>query len=201
MPLVIPPGYGSAAFVLIGDVGTQPYVTTIGLDLGEAGGDFVLAANSAALAYADAFLGDTSSALTLSHVTLQVGQDGGSGSVQSTNGTFPGTSTGEKAPTAMSVILQKLTANLGRQGRGRMFIPGSVSEGAVNEAGQLNSGSLGAWTGNATAFLENLRQGVEGPAPTVPLEPVLLHSSSALPTPISVMAPAPLVGWVRGRIR
>lgn len=200
MSLVIPPGFGSAAFVLTGPAGTEPYITTIGVSLSGAGGDFVAVANNCHEAYATNFLVGTNNDLALDRVVLAVGQDGAGGSVESTKPAVQGSAGAEMAPTAMSVIIRKLTGNLGRKGRGRMFLPGTVSEAAVDASGRLAGGTVTGWQGRATAFLQDLEAGVPGGSGQAAAA-VLLHSSSLVPTPITAMSVSPIVGWIRGRIR
>ena len=200
MPVVIPPGFGEASFIFTGDVGTAPYVTTLGVSLADAGGDFVAAANGLMQSYNQAFGGSTSESLSLDRVILAVGQDGAGGSVESTVGPYQGQGTGDFAPTAMSTIMRKETAVLGRKGRGRMFMPGSVFENNVNEAGALPPGAIADFSSRGDDFFTALTSGV--PAGVgVPTPPVLLHSSALLPTPITGFSPARLVGWIRGRVR
>lgn len=200
MALVIPPGFGLAQFVLTGNVGTQPYVTTMGVDLSDAGGDFVGAANNAFLAYEEAILPETSSLLTLDRVTLSVGSDGPGGSVDSTVSTAPGQRSGSFPPTAMSAILRKTTVELGRQGRGRMFIPGVLSESEVDQDGTITTARLGTL---ATAFTNFATQLATGTAvDPIPLLPVLLHSAGGpAPTNLTGVGVSSVVGWIRGRIR
>lgn len=200
MPLVVPPGFGSAAFVLTGAAGTQPYITTIGVDLSQAGGDFVGAANSAMIAYTSAFANATNQSLVVDHVTLRVGQDGPGGSVDSDMSAVPCTQTASMAPTAMSVILRKVTNDIGRKGRGRMFLPGIVREDGVDSDGGLTAGFRSAMAVAAQDFLLQLGTG-GGAGGTIPLLPVVLHSDATPPTPITNVAISDLVGWIRGRIR
>lgn len=200
MSVVIPPGFGLAAFTLTGPNGTQPFVTTIGLDLSAAGGDFVEAANSAFAAYAEAIMPDTSDALTLERVVLTVGQDGPGGSVDSTLPAVQGNNAGSIAPLAMSVIGRKTTAMLGRGSRGRMFLPGSVDEAGVDEGGYLTTAVQDGWSVNLQGFASLLREATTTPS-TIALPPVLLHSTPTTPTPIEGISCAPQVGWIRKRIR
>lgn len=202
MSLVIPPGFGSAAFVLTGAPGTQPYVTTIGVDLSAAGGDWTLAADSAFNAYDFAFKSQMSSALTLDHVTLSVGSDGPGGSVDSTWAPSSGTRTGNFPPTAMSAICRKSTNVLGRRGRGRMFVPGIISENEVDEDGTIVTARRAAINTALGDFFTALTEGADISA--IPLPPVLLHGPGAgalPPTPITGLTVSDTVGWIRGRIR
>lgn len=201
MPLIIPPGFGSAFFELVGSPGTSPYGVTLGVDLSTAGGDFVGAANSLFAAYADSWMPATNDDLTLERVILTVGQDGGGQpSVTSDLGGVPGSKTTTASPTAMSLIVRKNTAQLGRRGRGRMFIPGVLDPDAVAEDGSLSSGDVITYNGIAADFYE--RVATPGAGPFLDLPPVLFHGSAPSdPTPISSLSVQPLVGWIRGRIR
>lgn len=201
MSLVIPVGYGLAAFHLTGPVGTQPYVTTMGVDLSAAGGDFVAAADAAFLAYSANLLARTSNQLVLDHVTLSVGQDGPGGSVDSTETPAPGTSSGVFPPTALSLIARKVTNSLGRPGRGRMFLPGVVTESEVEQDGTISTASRNAINPVLQQFLEDLRDGVAGAPALIPLPPVLLHSGARPPDPVVQLTASETVGWIRGRIR
>ena len=198
MSLVIPPGYGNAAFIFTGSVGTQPYITTLGVDISDYGGDHVAAANTLKLSFATAFATEMSSALTLDRVTLSVGQDGPGGSVDSDTAPDTFSRSGSFPPTAMSCIVRKVTNELGRRGRGRMFIPGIVSENEVDEDGSIVP---------ARAFaIDTVLQGwyneLTTPLGGIVLQPVLFHASApTIPTPITAFGVSPLVGWVRGRIR
>lgn len=200
MSLVIPPGFGSAALTFTGTPGTQPYITTIGIDLSNWGGDFVEAANNVMAGYAVGFQNQWSSALVLEKVTLSVGQDGPGGSVDSDLEPIPSTRTGQFPPTAMSAIARKVTNELGRRGRGRMFLPGVISENEVDEAGKIAPARIAAINGYLQTFYDYVVVG--DPAPATPM--VLLHGPSVTaqpPTPLTGFVCSQTVGWIRGRIR
>lgn len=199
MTLIIPPGFANAAFILTGTPGTQPYVTTLGVDTSAFGGDFVSAANTAMSAFATWLGPRISNELTLDRVSLAVGQDGPSGSVDSDLPPVAMTLSSTMAPTAMAVIARKVTNEIGRRGRGRMFIPGSVPAAGVLENGELT-----------TDFIEDTQTALDGfygfltddSNPATVLPPYLFHSQApADPTVITGFTVQPLVGWVRGRIR
>ncbi len=197
MPLIIPPGYGQAAFIFSGAVGTPPYVTTLGVDLGAVGGDFVGAANSLKAAWCADLVANQWDQLALQMVSLQVGQDGGSGSVSSTSAPCPGTNNGTMAPLAMAVIARKVTNDLGRKGRGRMFIPASVAESDVDAGGNVSASLQTIWNNDLETFRLSLENGLLGSLET---PPVLLHNGPELPTPIVGFQIAQKVGWIRDRI-
>lgn len=197
MTLIVPPGFGLAAFTFSGAPGTAPYVTTMGteLDLGEV--TAVQAANNIKFHYADNLMPRTSNQLTLDRVQLYVGQDGPSGSVDSDTPPVTGGRTGNFPPTAQSLIARKVTSNLGRRGRGRMFIPGILEESEVEQTGGITSASRTLVNGLLTGFIEDWGLAMPGVG-----QPVLFHSSApADPTPIEGLVAADLVGWIRGRIR
>lgn len=202
MSLVIPPGFGLASIVLNGPDGTQPYVTTIGVGLSDAGGDFVGVANRVLQTYASAFDTLTNEDLTFDRVTLLVGSDGGNGSVDSDIAPMVAVRSGPMAPTAMSLIARKNTAVLGRRGRGRMFIPGVLADGDVAANGAIEPESRPIFQEALDNFMTGLSLVGTSPYPIAP--PYLLHSegsASTSPTPITSLSTAPLVGWVRKRIR
>lgn len=200
MSLVIPPGAALASIVLTGPDGTSPFVTTIGVSTADSGGDYVALANHVMQSYIDAFDTLTSENLSIDKVSLLVGADGGSGSVDSTIEPFQGTRTVDMAPIAMAMIARKVTGQLGRSGRGRMFIPGVLADGDVQQNGQIELASRAIFQAALNGFLVNLQTEVEG----ITAPPLLLHAEGtdvALPTSIVQLQLAPLVGWIRGRIR
>lgn len=199
MTLVIPPGFGSAAFIFNGTEGTPTFVTTMGVDLSAASGDFVGAANELMTGYATAFEDGTDSLLTLARVNLAVGDDGPGGSVDSDLAPIPMARSGTSVPIAMAAIMRKSTNELGRRGRGRCFLPGVLTQAEVNEGGQIGSGRIATLSPLLDAWHDILTGTT---SPFTPYPPVLLHSSAPTdPTPITGFALAPLVGWIRGRIR
>lgn len=199
MSLVIPPGFVNAAFTFTGAAGTQPYITTLGFDASAYGGDWVNAANQAMAVYATNMTAETSSALVLDRVTLTVGSDGPGGSVDSNLPPVSMTRSGSFPPTAASAIARKVTNDLGRRGRGRMFIPGIVSENELDQDGSITTPRRNAINVVLDAMYDDF---VAGDAGGGPLLPVLFHSSAPTdPTPITGLVVSDLIGWIRGRIR
>ena len=199
MSLVIPPGFALASFVHSSDVGTPPLVTTLGVDISAFGGDHVEAANTAFTYWAQNIMATMDGSITLDRVTLAVGSDGPGGSVDSNLTPYEGDRSGAMVPASMSAIARKVTNDLGRRGRGRMFIPGVLTQTEVDEAGKIGSTRLNTLQ---TALNTLYGQFQNGSSPLLALPPVLLHSSApTTPTPITGFPLATLVGWVRGRIR
>lgn len=199
MSLIIPPGYGNAAFIFSADSGTPEFVTTLGIDLSAFGGDYVEAANTLMTYYSQRLGSLTDSNLSLDRVTLSVGSDGPGGSVDSDLPPITMGRSGTQAPFAMAAIARKVTAELGRRGRGRMFLPAVLSPSEVDEGGNISGSRLGTISNALGLFYGDLTGGA---SPLLAAPPVLLHSSApADPSPITGFAVATLVGWVRGRIR
>nr|CRY96646.1 hypothetical protein [uncultured prokaryote] len=200
MSLVIPVGFGLAAIQVTGAAGTAPYVTTMGVDLAAAEGDYVAAANNVLASYVDAFEGLTGENFIMDRVSLFVGDGDGGGSVESTDPGTAGLRDGDMAPVGMAAIARKVTTDLGRKGKGRMFLPGMLADLDVDEGGSIPTASRDIFTARATSFLTNLLDA----DPAMPLPPVLFHSEgsvSTVPTPIQGMVCSEKVGWIRGRIR
>lgn len=200
MTLIIPPGFGNAAIVMTSTVGTPPLVTTIGVDMSNAGGAHVDVANVVMSAYANSIGTTTDSSITVSHVTLTVGQDGPGGSVDSDLPPIPCTRSGSSTPVSLAAIIRKSTNDLGRRGRGRMFLPGVLTQTEVGEDGVIPSVRVGTLQTAVSDFYDLLAESTD--PTTGPLPPVLFHSAApADPSPITGLTVAPLVGWIRGRIR
>lgn len=197
---IIPEGYGECAWIFTGGPGTAPYVTTLGVALvGIDPDDYVQACDDLFAQYRSVILPLTSDALTLDRVVLSIGLAGGtSGSVSSTNSAAQGGISGvEFAPLAMSAIATKQSASLGRKGRGRSFLPGTVRDASVDEGGNLTSGAVAAIGDAWSALLVNLATATPGRA----MSPVILHADGSTPSVIVSGGCSPKVGWIRGRIR
>lgn len=198
MPLVVPPGYANAAFTFTGAVGTQPYVTTLGLSYGLQDESVVDVANALFDYYVDNLLPVTTNQLTLDRVQLYVGDDGPSGSVDSSRAPVPGAiSSSNFTPTAMSAIARKVTARLGRSGRGRMFLPGVLGEANVDQDGTIQAVHRTALNLALFGFREDMVA-----ADGIAMLPYLLHTNATQePDLITSFVVSDLVGWIRGRIR
>lgn len=196
MPLVVPPGFGLASFIHTGAVGTQPYVCTLGIDFDAGVISAQDAANRCFIAWSTNLGPEISSQLTLDRVSLFVGDDGPSGSVDSDLSPVAMSRAGTYPPTSLSAIVRKVTAEPGRRGRGRMFLPGAVSESEVDQDGTVVAARRATLTTAMQDFGAGLVTGggVNGG--------VVFHSTAPFdPTPIVNFAVSDLVGWIRGRIR
>lgn len=202
MSIVIPPGFGSAAVVMEGGVGTSPFITTLGVDLSPAGGDYVGVANRVMSAYDAAFGESMSPDLTITKVILSIGQDGGDApTVESDLNAREGGGSGDFASLNSALLLNKRTAVLGRKGRGRMFIPGVIKENMVDISGRLGQTTIDAFNGVAVGFLELLDSDEPGDV-GVATTAWLLHSDTdEPPSPLTALTAGPVVGTLRRRIK
>ena len=199
MALIVPPGYYSASFEFQSALGTSPFITTCGF---ETSSEYtpVEYANALHQIYGDTMMPYTYNTLSLQRVNLFIGNDGASGSVSSALAPVAGQkSSGTSPPIAMAAIAQKQTDFVGRSGRGRMFLPGMITEAGTDENGAIIGGDKTDIEGALSDFYDQL-------VPTIPeadaFRPVLLSSKSpGVPKPILGFSLAPLVGWIRGRIR
>lgn len=196
MTLIVPPGFANAAFTFTGAVGTQPYITTLGFQVDLGATTAVEVANGVMGSYAAVMASETSSGLVLDRVSLYVGDDGPSGSVDSDLSPVAMTRSGSYPPTACSAIARKVTASVGRRGRGRMFLPGVLSESEIDQDGSV----VTTRRGTLNAALDNLRLDLLENPGVVDL--ALFHSSAPTdPSLITGLVCSDLVGWIRGRIR
>lgn len=201
MALIIPPGFalGAHRHTITGD--PEEMIVTMGYDVSSP--DVAISqqdlANRLHTAYANAMKESLTPQTTVVGLTLYFGQDGGDPVVvASNNAPVVGTSSGSALPPSVAVLVRKVTALGGRQGRGRMFIPG------FNEAGVDPSGALvGA---NLTQLQTDLNQWMgflNGPGGEG-VDPVLLHSTGetvTAPTVISSFSAQPKVATQRRRLR
>lgn len=199
MGVSIPVGYASAAIIFTGSFGTAPYVTTLGLDIGDVGGAFVDAANRVLGTYQDNFADITTENMNISQCVLTIGSDGGSGSVVSSGIGVVGGASAASDAVAMAAVVRKNTATLGRHGRGRGFLPGVLRETDVGFAGTIDLVPKGTIESRYNAWLQDLAD-TEGPGPI--MIPVVLHSEGVEmePSPILSATCRTKVGWVRGRL-
>lgn len=202
MARVIPPGYGELRFVqkALGD--PDPYICTLGVGLGEEGGDFDEAAITAASAWANNILPGQSNSLTLVQVDLLVGQDGGDPLVVTSVQGLPGGTASNFLPQNCAVLVQKRTLQAGRSNRGRMYIPLLAREAQVDQYGTIDATERADYQASISGFLADL-QAPELGYPALP--PVILHNSRGADTPdptlITSMIVDPVIATQRRRLR
>lgn len=202
--LIIPPGFGQVSwrFTLTGD--PEPIIFTMGVDLGDAAGDFQTACNRATNCFTTAWaVSDISNQYSFMGTTLRVGQDGAPPLIFETNpGAYTGTFTGAILPQNCAFLVRKLTASAGRRNRGRFYLPPfGVGEGSVDAKGVIDSSGVTNIQNRVNAFRTALIS-----TATIELPPVILHSTGSLPTvpaptPITAFTVDPIIATQRRRLR
>lgn len=192
MPLVIPPGHFNVSFQFTQAGSGQKAAFTCGV----AGPDPINHAE--AEEWSEAWRLAVLPLMTADWVHDKVTWSSGAGTVKEQFLNSPGQDQSAALIGAVAILVHKRTALPGRQGRGRMFIPGP-GEGAVDGVGNLTAGRLNDWQGaiNAVA-LAQLGNAYDA---------VLLHNQIAggpvppAPTPITDMQVSPKCGIQRRRLR
>lgn len=203
-PLVVPDGFATAKFryALTGD--PEEMISTLGVDLGNNDPD-VLTANAIADQWKEHFCLDgagLSNQWTFLGVDLQIGNDPPPGVVvRSTTAALVGSGSFPTLPQNCSILVQKRTAQPGRRGRGRMFLPPAhFGEAGVTGAGVIGGAELAATQTRMDDFITEL--GNDGPLASLALVPVLFHSEApTAPTVITQMTVAPVIATQRQRLR
>lgn len=109
---------------------------TFGVDMTLWTGSNVQAANRAFDDFADNILPNLDSQITLTSLTLYIGNGTDtSGAVESTRTARPGLVSMASQSMNNAVLVRKGTASLGRRGKGRMFLPGAAPDNQVSEGG------------------------------------------------------------------
>lgn len=193
----IPPGYGEAAFILSGN-SLAPFVTTLGVNVqGLTLDEYQDAANALFDAYDEFIMPFTASGLQLDRVDLRIGLAGGtSGTVSSSAIPTQGDRSSVSYLFAAAPVVQKKSADLGRRGRGRSFLPGVLAEDDVLNDGDLK---IGIRTALNTAYNDMLTALATFPVGDA-LAPVILHADESTPTPITGVTVAQKVGLIRSRL-
>jgi hypothetical protein len=140
--------------------------------------------------------------VTIGPVTAYIGQDGGESIVQSGTLTRNGGVATTSLPGNCAVLVHKRTARGGRRGRGRWFIPWTIGESNVDEAGKITPANVTQLQTEMTALL--------GDFDSIGLPLVVLHEPSApdaenpttagLPNRVTQLVVDPLIATQRRRL-
>lgn len=196
MPVIIPPGFGVVSFHTQTVDDPEEMVWTCGVDLTEWSADPDFPA-VAADAWEDRWAEYTSSIVTLVAVNLKMGPVT-TGPTYSWSGAKPGTDAGSLLPPNCCILIQKRTLLGGRMNRGRAYIPGiSEISATLDSGGNFDAGVASALAGAMQLMWDDLgSNGTYGSA-----APVLLHSASSDPTPITDFVCPPKIATQRRRLR
>lgn len=191
---VIPAGFAQANFRYTGGQAPTGAEWTLGLDVSSALGGPAGVANDLIVNYGNTIRTVLPAACVLTSVLVKFGPNT-TGPSAEVGTTTPGTGGGTPASSAVSILVQKLTALGGRPGRGRLYLPG-VQESEVDEAGNLSGAFVDGLQDQFDDFFAEL---VSSGMP-----PVLLHSETspiATPTDVTGFAVQTVVATQRRRQR
>jgi hypothetical protein len=202
MALFIPTGFGQATFVMAAAGDPDSYVCTLGVDLSDVGGDNDAATLALGTAWATWIVAGQSNVLTFTAVELAVGQDGGPPLVVRRNFGEVGGLSGDFLPQNSAVLVSKNTAQAGRRGRGRNYIPLFVQSSQVDNIGIIETSVVTGLQDQLDSFWTDLH---DGAPPLVAVPPVLLHGAALgpvdEPTPITSFSVERTIATQRRRLR
>lgn len=208
MPLVIPPGFAQCAskLTLTGD--PETIIVTFGLDVSGAAGDFAGVGRrvNAAWTGTGSPMASIASQYRYAGCVLYVGQDGAPPVVVEVPDAFDGTNGSAPLPQNCAVLVRKQSALGGREGRGRMFVPG-VPEVGVDATGALTAAVITEWQSAWDGFMAELAlPDVAGPPTQKATSMVILHTEPQLggapaPTPVTSLAVQTRIATQRRRLR
>lgn len=189
--MTIPSGFGQISVIHTGGGIVGEAIWTLGFDnnAGDTASD--IADDVQALLASIDYLDLLSSSVDVTGVRVKLGPDAtGPQAVSGPVGT--GSVGGNAAPPNIAALVHKNTALGGRQGRGRLFVPG-LAEAALDANGLLES----AYAGTMETFFIGL-------AASLVLSnkpPMLLHADALSPTAIDSMPVDARVATQRRRLR
>lgn len=201
MALIIPPGFGSVVLSHVRSGDPDPYAVTFGVDLGDAAGDFQLAANLIKGKWVE-FDQIYDDQVTLDRVVLYVGQDGEPPTVyEDTGATVDGTGPGSYLPQNNACLVTKNTASSGRRNKGRFYLPYVLPEGSVDDLGVIESVHRAGVQNAMDGFLDDLNTaGVGFATPMVVLHGTGLSTPPA-PTVVTSLVVEQVIATQRTRLR
>jgi hypothetical protein len=200
MPLNMPVGYGIALFRfgLLDD--PEEMVVTMGFD---STGGVIPSGNVLAENLADAWVTGTSAAQMdtpwrFIGTTLRINEGGGALAVYEHIEGLQGTWAGNSLPNNCALLVRKMTAQAGRLGKGRMYVPPfSVAETNVDQRGNL----AGSTIANFQTQMNNFFTAFEAVVPAVLLHTYPPGGVGLAPTPILNLALQPKIATRRLRMR
>lgn len=170
---IIPVGFSQAAIQLRHDAYIRPAVCVFGITTPPVQPADAVARVS--FCVQETIMGRMDNQVGLHSVRLAVGTAGGDPIVAEDFPTKKGEINRSSLPPALAVRVIKATGLGGRRGRGAMFLPWAVAEGAVDEVGNIANGEVQAWLNAMNDFKDALSE--------QECDLVLLHAEGATPAP------------------
>jgi len=191
---VIPTGFAQVNFLFGGTQNPTGAEVTLGVDLELYGGTATDLADDAASAFVTHIMPNLNTSTSLVGALAKFGPSATGPSGQVTTATAGGNGGAACSPN-VTYLVQKITNDGGRAGRGRWYLPGA-SEADVSGNGELNAGIITALDPDLTAFL--------GALTSADLTAVVLHGAGSpitVPSPITSMVTDGLAATQRKRMR
>ena len=146
-------------------------------------------------AFVSAIGGSLDSQVTMGPTRIELGTDGEPLiSVDST--LTSGSSSGDRVPANVALLVKKSTSLGGRQNQGRMYLPWALEDGSVDDVGVLGTSPRAGWQDAFDDFLANLSSA------DIPL--AVLHSpcphGDEVPALVTAMLVDPRMGTQRRRL-
>lgn len=189
--MTIPSGFGQITIAHIGGGIVGEAVWTLGFDnnAGDTAAEIAsnTATNLSALDYTDLL----SASVTVTEVRVKLGPDATGPSAVETFGDN-GTVGGHAAPPNVAMLVHKNTPLGGRQGRGRLFVPG-LAEAALDQNGLL--------TGEQVTAAQTFFTGLAATMILGAIPAHLLHANALSPTAIDSLIVDSLSATQRRRLR
>jgi hypothetical protein len=198
--LSIPEGYAQIAIEHRGDGDPDPWYVTFGMDLNGSTATPLEAVQAIIDVYGSTIRPELWSGLQVSGAQCALGTSDPEPLRFFANnlGTQAGGLSGTFLPQNCALLVRKNTGVGGRRNQGRFFIPGMVSEGACNNVGQIEAGSLVAYQTAINSFLTTLNDESEG------REMVILHNDPPTglgPTAVTSLTVSNTISTQRRRLR
>lgn len=189
--MIIPVGFAQVNYRFTGGGVPRGAECTLGVDHQAFVGTTADLADAMATLWEDNWLPQQITDISLASVLVKKGPNTTGQSAEVFPG-LQGPNALQGTPPQVAILVKKVTALGGREGRGRMYIPG-YSEGDVTTAGEITGADLTSLQASADTFLSD--------AIAADIQPVLLHNSATAPTEILSFQVDSRVGTQRRRLR
>lgn len=189
--MVIPVGYAQINIRFTGTAVPTIAEVTFGVINGASHSALTMATNVEAELIAGTIMDNLTDGVVATNIHVKLGPNATGASVDLACN-VPGTVASETEPPNCAFLIRKITSLGGREGRGRIYLPGAPAA-AVAENGQLN--------GTTAADLDTAFANFHAQMIVDNMDPVVLHNSATTPTPIDVWSCDALAATQRRRLR
>lgn len=194
--MATPPGFGDISVEMTYTAFPRSSFITFGVDPTDTDPIIVGTKVAESMALVGSVLDLIDNAVTVAAIHVALGTDGGEDLHAVVPRTDSGRSAAVNSPNNCAVLVHKRTARGGRRGRGRLYLPWSVQEAAVDENGVILSSNVTTMQGKCNTWLTDM--GTRG----VPM--VVLHSEGLTaegpPNSVTSLVVDGIVGTQRRRL-